>query len=196
MASKRAMKAALRDECIIATDGILDPSKILFTTPETRIDEETDFPRLTYSVTDVPTRYNRGSRPQPYKIVMVNGEPQAEIYAMFYTLKVDLLVEGSSAATDEIYEALKTYWLAYEFWKDDDDLHADCTDVEIRGGGDEPVNTKTEPSVFETLLPIDIEYRKDVTREGKPIKNIYHHLDVDHDGTTDITYVTDESNSP
>lgn len=192
MASKRDIKAAIRNEAVIACDTLVPPERVLYTTQETRIEE---YPRVTYSVYEVPAKYNNGSKPQPYKYLFQNGEKVAAIYATFYTLHVDILVKGDSAASDAIYDALKAQFVPYTLWKDDSDLHPDVTEIDMDGSS-ESVTTKTEPSVFDTMLQLVIEYRQDVTREGKPIKNIYHHFDVDHDGSTDVTYITDASNSP
>lgn len=204
MVTKRALKAAIRSDCLDAVGSLVPPENILYTAPDERVDggsddsgtntDTDDFPRITYSVFESPVRYNRGSKPQPYKVALVDGTPQTEIYATFYKLRCELIVEGTSADCDAIYEQLKTYWVAYELFKDDTDLHADVTDIAI-DGSDETVITDTEPSVYESLLPVIVEYRQDVTRDGVPITNIYHHLDVDPDGSTDVTYITNESNS-
>lgn len=192
MATFRDIKIALRSDCVTALDGRIPTERILYESPEER---DIVYPRVTYSAYDVPVRYNRGSKPQPYTTLTdSNGDPVTHVYAMFYDFHADVLVEGEPQDSDDSYEALRDHWLPYEHWRDDSDLHADVTDITV-GSGDEPTNTDTEPSVFTSMLQLTIEYRKDVTHDGTPIEEIHHNIDADLDGSTDVTYTTDESNS-
>lgn len=192
MATKRNIKIAVRSRCVTALDGIVPAERIVRDDVDER---DIAYPRVTYTAYDVPVRYNTGSKAVPHTILTdSNGNPVTEVYGMFYNLFVDLIVEGESQDCDEIYAALKDSWIPFERWLDDSDLHEDVNDIVV-GGANEPNNTDTEPTAFATMLQLEVEYRKDVTRDGTPIEEIHHNMDVDHDGSTDVTYTTDETNS-
>lgn len=193
MALKRDIKKIVRDEIITAVGTAVPSERILYASQETR---DVDYPRIIYTLFDVPTdKY--GTAPAPYKhITDSNGNKETAVYASFYTAFVDISIEGTTIDTDSLYEDVRSQWDQYELFTDVSTLHQHITEVTMDDAEDDN-NREREPTVFDTIVSLEIEYSRDVTRDGTPIEEVHQNYDVDADsddtvgdGTTDVSYTT------
>lgn len=195
MATRRDIKIAIRDEILTAVGSAVPPERILYTSQETR---DVAYPRIIYTQIDVPTdKY--GTRPPPYKhLYDVDGNKKTAVYAAFYTAFTDISIQGESVDTDTLFEDIRTQWEQYDIgFTPEETIHDDVTDVTIADASGEP-NTDVEPTAFGTMVSLELEYRRDVTRDGVPIEQIHQNYDIDDDanpdtigdGTTDASYTT------
>lgn len=188
MATRRDIKKAVRSEVVTASDPQVPPERILYTSQEVR---DVEYPKIVLYQLDVPTHKYDGTQAPPYKFQYdVDGNKTAAVYAAHYIAYVDITIQGVSMDTDTLFNAITDQWEPYQMgWKPESDLHDDCTHVMLEDVGGEP-NRDTEPTEYASVISLQIEYTRDVVRDGTPIENIYHNYDVDQDGTTDVTYTT------
>lgn len=195
MATRRQIKKAVRGEIVTACSGIIPSDQVRYTSQEQR---DLAYPHVIYAVFDVPVRYNTGSQARHYRTVYdSNNERDIAVYRTFWNAVCDISINGDNPDVDELYEAIRSQFVSYELFKPDTQLNADVTDITV-GESNTPVNTDTDPTAFETMLTVDVEYRMDVTRDGSPIRNIAQEYDIDDDsdpstvgdGTIDVVHTT------
>lgn len=195
MATRRQIKTAVRGEIVDACSGIIPSDQVRYTSQEQR---DLVYPHVIYAVFDIPVRYNIGSKARHYRTVYDSeSERDIAVYRTFWNAVCDISINGDNPDVDELYEAIRSQFVAYELFRPDTQLHADVTNVTL-GESNTPVNTETDPTTFETMLTVDVEYRMDVTRDGSPIRSIAQEYDIDDDsdpsmvgdGTVDVVHTT------
>lgn len=186
MATRRNIKVAVRDDIITAVGSAVPNDRIVYTGQEAR---DLAYPQIVYSLFDSLNDLH-GTKPTPYRYTTdSNGNKDMAVYAAHYTSFVDISIEGETADTDSLYEDVRQQFLKYHMFKSDTDLHADVTDVMVSDASTD-VNMDTEPSVFSSMVSLEIDYTRDVKRDGTPIDEIHQKYDLNDDGTTDRSHTT------
>lgn len=187
MASRRDIKIAVRDDILTAVSGSVPSERVVFTNSGSR---DLAYPHIVFSLFDVPRNDVHGTQPAPYKhLTDSNGNKTHAVYAAHYRGFVDISIEGDSQDTDALYEDVRQQFLPYTMWKSENDLHPDASDIIIDDSSTSQ-NTDTDPTVFDSIVSLEIDYALDVTRDGTPIEQINHQYDVDDDGSIDRSHTT------
>lgn len=193
MATRREMKKAVYDDILLAVD--IPDEQVVYAKGQVR---NLPYPHISYHLFDVPKDVY-GTKPRPYDTLYdTDGNKIASVYAAYYTAFVDIQINADAETTDALYEPLREQFLKYIMWEQEWELHDDVNSVRLGEAGT-PINTDSEPSVFESMVSVEIDYWKDITRDGVPIEKIYQNYDIDADsdpetvgdGTTDLAYTTE-----
>lgn len=185
MASRRNIREAFYAELETAASGFVPASNI----GEEEPDSDEDLPAIVHSDNYRRNPMNRSAAPTD--TTTDTDGTQEEIYSRMMQAQFSVtVVSDDESEKEDIYEAVRTHFEAYTTpVKDASSLQADAHRVEVNDATsrDDP---DREPTARGDSLSINVGFQRKYIRDVDPTTTVELDVDVDDDGTIDISNTT------
>lgn len=185
MATRREIREAVYGDLETAVAGLVDPEDIGQEYPN----EGENLPAVVHTdnYRSVPMNTNTGIADTT---VDADGV-QEEIYSSLMEARFSVLVvSDDEQEKEDIYEAVRTHFEAYEYpTKDTDDLHTEVNTVRVNDSNSEDSEDRDPPARGDRLA-VNVQFERFYVRDVTPATEVQQNVDADNDGTDDTTYTT------
>lgn len=150
------------------------------------VDEER--PRVVYDVFENAQDYNDGSNGVYAYVLNDQDEVIGEVHRKYIEARFDIqILDDDRVEAEGIYSSLRDRFERYEQRiLEPSSLHSEVNDIDVDVDNGELL-TGIEPTNDVVLLPVNVEYYRKVTRDGEPIRKVFHDIEG-------INLTTDTSN--
>lgn len=184
MATRRQIREAFYSELETATAGLLDAENIKQEYP----DSAEDLPRIVHNdnYRTVPMNAPTG----PTEVTADSVGEQELIYAKLMEARFTLLVlAADEGVKEDIYEAVRTHFEEYASpVRDERVMQSDIHDVEVGDANSQDSESRDPPARGDSMR-ISLGYQRKSVHDVTPVEEVDAGLDVDDDGTEDVTYI-------
>lgn len=185
MATRRQIREAFYSELETSVSGLVQSSSIGQEYPN----EDEALPAVVHTdnYRDVPMNTKSG-----IVDTTVDSEGvQEEIYSQLMEAQFSLLVASDDEQEKEdIYEAIRTHFEEFEFpVRDATSLHADVNTIRVNDSNSDDSEERDPPARGDRLA-VNVQFERFYVRDVTPATQVEHNVDVDNDGTDDITNTT------
>lgn len=185
MASRRTIREAFYSDLESSASGHVDASNIGQEYPNS----DEDLPAIVHrdNYRDVPMNTKTGIVDTTADVDGV----QEEIYSQLMQAQFSLLiVSDDEQEKEDIYEAVRTHFEAYEFpTKDVETLNSDINTIRVNDSNSDDSENRDPPARGDRLAVV-VEYQRFYIKDVTPATEVTTNVDVESDGTDDLTYTT------